>query len=176
MIKDVKEALDTRFDKRNLCCNVPQVFEHLKGKDSNFEMNSSNTMQNLQLQYRHNIVAKKRAVIFVSSELVREGLEKLTYRDAFANADLYKELLEKVFKFTDVEVVANPTKAEMIEKLAELEAEGKAFNKNHEPRSAYCFVVIHVGFKLEWTDPKMDAILDEFEVEVIEAKDGTKYD
>ena len=23
MINDVKQALDTRFDKRNLCCNIP---------------------------------------------------------------------------------------------------------------------------------------------------------
>ena len=81
MIQDVRDALITRFNKMNLTCDIPQVFEHLKGKDVNFEMITSNTMQNLQLQYRHNIVAKSRAIIFVTEELYREGLglKKLTY-------------------------------------------------------------------------------------------------
>ena len=101
MIKEIKEALLTRFDKHNLCCNVPQVFEKLKSSDANFEMNSSNTMENLQLQYRHNIVAKSRAIIFVCEQIYREGMKrkKLVYTNALENGEMYKELFRDVLKF-----------------------------------------------------------------------------
>ena len=76
-------------------------------------MISSNNMQNLQLQYRHNIVVKSRAIIFVFDELHREGmkLEKLIYKNASARGEMAKEYFENVLKFTNVEVLLNPTKA-----------------------------------------------------------------
>ena len=177
MIKEIKEALLTRFDKRNLCCNVPQVFEHLKSSDANFEMNSSNTMENLQLQYRHNIVAKSRAIIFVCEQIFREGtdLEKLVYTNALDHGELYKELFRDVLNFSNVEIVLNPTKAEMIEKIAQLKAEAEEFDKSHEPRKVYSFVLVHVGHKLEPTDPRQKIIIDDLGVEPKKGTDGTDY-
>ena len=63
---------------------------------------------------------------------------------------MYKELLKDVFNISNVEIVLNPTKAEMIEKLAQLKAEAEVFHKSHEPRRVYSFVLVHVGFKLAW--------------------------
>ena len=70
------------------------------------------------------------------------------YRNALANAMMAKELLEKIFKF-DVQIVMNPTKAEIIEKLAQLEAEALEFDRDHEPRTAFAFVLCWIGFKLD---------------------------
>ena len=67
---------------------------------------------------------------------------------------MYKELLEAVFNFSNVEIVLNPTKAEMIEKLAQLRTEAEVFHKSHEPRRVYSFVLVHVGFYLAWNDPE----------------------
>ena len=87
---------------------------------------------------------------------------------------MYKKLLEEVFNFSNIEILLNPTKVEMIEKLAQLKAEAEVFHKSHEPRRVYSFVLVHVGFKLEWSKPHQKTILDDRGVEVIGGKDGTR--
>ena len=88
---------------------------------------------------------------------------------------MYKELLEEVFNFSNVEILLNPTKAEMIEKLAQLKAEAEVFHKSHQPRRVYSFVLVHVGFKLQWSTPHQNAILEDRGIKYKEGKDGTIY-
>ena len=88
---------------------------------------------------------------------------------------MYKELLEAVFNFSNVEIVLNPTKAEMIEKLAQLKAEAEVFHKSHQPRRVYSFVLVHVGFTLNWMKPHHDSILEDRGIEYKEGKDGSIY-
>ena len=88
---------------------------------------------------------------------------------------MYKKLLEEVFNFSNIEILLNPTKVEMIEKLAQLKAEAEVFHKSHEPRRVYSFVLVHVGFKLEWSKPHQKTILDDRGVEFKRCKDGTIY-
>ena len=45
MVGDLINTLMNFYDKSNLTFVIPQGFEHLKGKDVNFEMVTSNTIQ-----------------------------------------------------------------------------------------------------------------------------------
>ena len=63
----------------------------------------------------------------------------------------------------------------MIEKIAQLKAEAEEFDKSHEPRKVYSFVLVHVGHKLDPTKPDQESIIDDHGVEEIEGKDGTDY-
>ena len=45
MVGDLINILVNNYDKSNLTFVMPQGFEHLKGKDVNFEMVTSNTIQ-----------------------------------------------------------------------------------------------------------------------------------
>ena len=51
-----------------MALELPDAFEHLKGKDAKFEMSISNTLQPLNLFYGHNVVTDSIAYVFVNTE------------------------------------------------------------------------------------------------------------
>ena len=56
MIKDVANILLKRYERTTFSVQIPECFEDLKGKDANFEVVTSGTLQPLRLIYSHNIV------------------------------------------------------------------------------------------------------------------------
>ena len=44
MVIDIISTLETNIDIDRMCFVIPHGFEHLKGKDANFEMVTSNTI------------------------------------------------------------------------------------------------------------------------------------
>ena len=60
---------------------------------------SSNSMQTLELTYSHNIVAQSHVLIFVTPELARENLKPLVYRDADLRAKQAFRLFNNVLEF-----------------------------------------------------------------------------
>ena len=68
MVDDITDTLVHRFDRSSLTLKIPGAFEHLKGKDANFEMVTSNTLQPLSINYHHNIVTNSIAYIFVCAK------------------------------------------------------------------------------------------------------------
>ena len=70
MCSDLQQELLKNFDKITMVANVPQIFKGLSGNDSNIELVSSNTLLNLKLFHRHNIVDKTTVVIFVHTEIL----------------------------------------------------------------------------------------------------------
>ena len=63
----------------------------------------------------------------------------------------------------------------MIEKIAQLKAEAEEFDKSHEPRKVYSFVLVHVGHKLDPNNRWQKSILDDLGVEPKKGTDGTDY-
>ena len=49
MVKDLIKAMQNDFDKHTLNVRIPECFEQLKGKDAEFEMVTSSTIQPLTL-------------------------------------------------------------------------------------------------------------------------------
>ena len=67
MMLDVRDTLCFQFNKKTLKAVFPRIFDSMAGQDVNFEIVSSNSRQDLVLQYCHNIVAMSHAVIFVNT-------------------------------------------------------------------------------------------------------------
>ena len=44
MVKDVVKTLKKKYNHNTMTIDIPEAFEHLKGKDANFEMVTSNTI------------------------------------------------------------------------------------------------------------------------------------
>ena len=81
-----------RFDKRTLTLDFPKTLDHIKGRDANFEMSSSNTAKATKLAYSHNIASKTHGVVFVSTELKGwDGAETWTYKDALSRSEVIRE-------------------------------------------------------------------------------------
>ena len=68
MVHDVVKTLETDLDKDRMRIVLPNGFEHLKGKDANFEMVTSNTIQSVQLNYHDKVITNSIAYIFVSTD------------------------------------------------------------------------------------------------------------
>ena len=68
MVSDLIKILMNNYNKTKLTFVIPQGFEHLKGKDANFEMVTSNTIQPVQLHFNQNFVAHSISRIFVTSD------------------------------------------------------------------------------------------------------------
>ena len=120
MISDAKEALESRFNKKNLKLQIPQAFEHLKGKDVNFEMITSSSMQQLELQYQHNIAVKTHAVIFVHDHLARLPFKPIEYIESEEKIKMANDMFKDIFGFDEVEICKDLPKADILTKLQEL--------------------------------------------------------
>ena len=110
MVNDVTDAMKHLFDKKKLVLEIPIVFENLKGRDANFEMTSSSTLQKLELPYRNNIASQSKGIVFVTDGIERPGCETLVYDNAGKNGDMAYSMLKNTFKFDSVELIENPTK------------------------------------------------------------------
>ena len=75
----------------------PEILDYLKGKDANFEMISSNTLQQMRLIYKLNVITRTLARIFVHTEC--KGIE---YRRAAEIGNEGEMLLKEDLKFSDV--------------------------------------------------------------------------
>ena len=84
---------------------LPDGFEHLKGKDANFEMVTSNTIQPVQLNFRDKVVTSSIAYIFYSTDC-----NGLAYKNAEMKAIKLKELYSEILEFKEVKVFGNPSK------------------------------------------------------------------
>ena len=63
----------------------------------------------------------------------RPGCEPLVYDNSDKNGDTAMKVFKEIFKFDIVELVENPTKQEVLDKLKDLNTESEKFEKNHKP-------------------------------------------
>ena len=61
--------MESRINEINFYIELPLIFDHLRGQDTDIEMVLSNTLQPLRLFYSENIVSHSRAVIFVNDKI-----------------------------------------------------------------------------------------------------------
>ena len=80
-------------------------------------MVTSNSIQNLVLNFNDNLVVKSHAVIFVCSKLKRDELEELEYLNHCENSKFAEDLFKNIWKFNIVEVLREPSKANILAKL-----------------------------------------------------------
>jgi hypothetical protein len=150
MIRDARLAIFRGYSRVDLTLRIPDIFAYLQGEDANFETAMSQTLQPLRLDYRGNIVRKTRAIIFVTSTLSAPGrpdLPTLQYRNTEDKTEKYKEVLH-LLGFEIVEVYHDPTRDQILDKLANISAEAEAFEKDHANQTIYAFAFIWIGYKL----------------------------
>ena len=80
-------------------------------------MVTSNSIQNLVLNFNDNLVVKSHAVIFVCSKLKRDELEELESLNHCENSKFAEDLFKNIWKFNIVEVLREPSKANILAKL-----------------------------------------------------------
>ena len=149
MCSDLQQELLKNFDKITMVANVPQIFKGLSGNDSNIELVSSNTLLNLKLFHRYNIVDKMIAVIFVHTEILgRKGEPTMQYRDAMLRAEETKKMFVEVLNIEDVVICKNFSKPQMIEKFTELTEKAKTYTSvDGSHQAVFC---INIGFRLDY--------------------------
>ena len=149
MCADLKQALLTNFDKINLTADIPSIFSGLVGKDANFEISASNTLQNLKLFYEDNLVNKMFAVIFAHTEILgREGEPTWQYRDAMDRVEKVEKMLVEVLNVEDTVICKNFSKKQMIEKFTELTDKANTYVSVDGSHQA--FFCVNVGFSLNY--------------------------
>ena len=153
MCADLKQALLTNFDKINLTADIPSIFSGLVGKDANFEISASNTLQNLKLFYEDNLVNKMFAVIFAHTEILgrilgRKEVPTYQYRDAMDRAEKVKKMLVEVLNVEDTVICKNFSKKQMIDKFTELTEKANTYVSVDGSHQA--FFCVNVGFSLNY--------------------------
>ena len=110
MVQDVCDAFLKKFDREQLTCDFPEIFQDLQGTDTNFELVTSATLQTLRLFYKDNFITKSLAVIFENSKLERKNATALEYKDCEKRAEIARGLYTDVLRFDEVEVCKNYSK------------------------------------------------------------------
>ena len=114
------------YSKKTFTVDFPTCFDGMKGDDANFEMVASNTLQPMRLPYSFNVVTKSEAVIFLNTH-TGGLLHELPYKLAAERAEMHRDLFTNILKFHKVTVFQNLSKAETIEKMAELKQTSEDF-------------------------------------------------
>ena len=86
-------------------------------------------------------------MIFVTTELAREGLKTLVYKNADKNAQEAKEFLENLG--FNVEICRNFKKTDIIVKLEEIRADSDTFENLEHGSSVNAVALVWIGFKLD---------------------------
>ena len=79
----------------------------------------------------------------------RPGCKPLVYDNSDKNGEMAKSILEDAFKFDDVELIENPSKQEVLDKLKELDSKSEKFEQDHKPQTVLAIAVVWIGFKLD---------------------------
>ena len=112
---DLMNYLDNHFDKQTMVCNLEEAFHQASTKCLNYELAQTNSLMKAQLTYKHNVVRRTSALVFVQTRCREVQIPDAAERGACA-----KELLSEILKFEECEVHTNLTKHEVIEKINEL--------------------------------------------------------
>ena len=101
------------FNKDTLCVHIPACFDQLRGKDANFEMVTSNTIQPLNLLYQHKIVEQSIAYIFVNTYPDNHDLP--LWDDAEGRGEKARQFYEDILQFSheNVKMFKNLSKKEI---------------------------------------------------------------
>ena len=152
MVSDLCHALLTRFDSDTLICEVPDVFNDMKGTDTKNELVTSSTIQKVNLFYSWNIAIKTIGVVFVNTHIIGEDnstlleyLEKgMTARE---RGDIARQLFESqdLLGLDSVEVCTNYSKEQILSKIDQLQATADAFNSG-KGKSLGIFIY-NIGYK-----------------------------
>ena len=108
MVRDLTNTLLTNFDRERMRIVLPEGLNHLKGKDVNFEMVTSNTIQPVQLNFHDKVITRSIAYIFVNT-----SCKGLAYKQAELKGEKLQELYSKILEFKDVQIFTNLTKKEI---------------------------------------------------------------
>ena len=92
MAREISDIFLDRYEKRFFTLTIPACFDDLFSKDANIEMVASNTIQPLQLVFRHNVVTHSIGLIFVNYTKMTEKAEEA------------KRLLTTELNFDEVQV------------------------------------------------------------------------
>ena len=99
MCADLRQLFNDRFDRQTLKLEIPKVFDQLKATDAQFEMVTSNTLQQLSLVCQKNKVTQAHGVVFVNTKC-----KDLTFEDAESKGDLALDILVEELQLDDHQI------------------------------------------------------------------------
>ena len=115
----------------------------MKGRDANFEMVTSNTIQPILLSYKHNFVTKSISYIFVN-----KGCKELEYKAYQEKGKMTREVFEDILEFNQVQVFENLSKKEIIEQLEDLKNTARNYEFEND-KGTLAISISWIGFKLQ---------------------------
>ena len=120
-------------------------------------------IQPLRQHVKYNNIVKKRCIIFWCDGLKREGLPDLEWPDAEDRKDDAIDLFKEVIQIEPIEDHHNPTKAQIIARLEEVNEEAKAFEESKEnPVNKYTWNGVFVHFIGYSCNPKDNPYMNNF--------------
>ena len=153
MVLGISYALLHRFDRDSMICEFPAVLDGLKGKDCNFEMVTSTTIQSVNLFYHNNYAEKTIGVVFVNTQLLnRDDNTMLKFLEKNIDALERGETARQLFKSSEmldlgsVEVCTDYTKVEIQDKFEELQKIADDFEA--EDGQVLGIFVYYIGYRV----------------------------
>ena len=86
--------------------------------------------------------------MFQTDQLERPGLNPIIYLNSANHAELAVSMLKDTLKFDTVELIKNPTKQDVLDKISTLKDRSDKFEQNHQPQTVILLCVVWVGFTL----------------------------
>ena len=94
MVEELVQMLSKKCDRDTMTIELPYAFQNMVGKDANYEIVTSSTIQPILLSYSHNVANHTIAYIFVNT-----GCKELEYTDHQLKKDCSVELYSKWLEF-----------------------------------------------------------------------------
>ena len=146
MCQDIKDLLNSRYDRDTLKLQIPQVFDQLKASDAAFEMVTSNTLQRLVLICQKNAITHSYGVIFHN-----DSCKDLMYKRAHDRCEAAKDLVYEQLHLDECDVYKNKSKKEIISILKDLKQMARDFSaeEDRKPKDILQICIIWIGFCLD---------------------------
>ena len=149
MVEELVKMLSKKCDRDTMTIELPYAFQNMVGRDANYEMVTSNTIQPILLSYQHNMVSHSIAYIFVNT-----GCQDLEYKDHALKKEKTESLYRKYLEFDEVYVFENKSKMEIIDilndlRLKALEYESETSQDTSRNKKLLALSITWIGFKLQ---------------------------
>ena len=143
MIMDVVQVMDKDYDHRYFSIQLIDCFDDLVGRDANFEIVASQTLQPVKLHFSHNVVTESIAVIFLNT-----NLKGLKYGGGPERASMLENLFKEVLEFDTVKVHTDLKKEQIREVLESLKKRADDFEATKGEKDILTIAISNVGFNL----------------------------
>ena len=112
---DLLNELNNHSGRYEMVADLGKAMQRAAAKSFSSELATSNTLMQVKMSYRHNVVKKTSALVFVQTTC-----KEVQFPDAVERGESAKELLTDLLRFEECEVHTDLSKHEVVEKISEL--------------------------------------------------------